>query len=94
MMNIKCKILNAEVSNPFTFYILYSSFYICCMNYFELYDIPVSLKTDKREISKKYFELQKKYHPDFFSQSEEQEQSEMLEKSSMINNGYKIFQNE
>jgi molecular chaperone HscB len=63
------------------------------MNYFELYEMPVSLQPDRNEVSKKYFELQKKYHPDFFSQSGEQEQDEMLERSSMINNGFKIFQN-
>lgn len=63
------------------------------MNYFELFEIPVSLQIDRNELSKKYFELQKKYHPDFFSKADEQEQAEMLEKSSMINNGFKIFQN-
>ncbi len=35
------------------------------MNYFELFEIPVSFQVDKASLSKKYFELQKKYHPDF-----------------------------
>lgn len=64
------------------------------MNYFELFEIPVSLTVDKTEVSKKYFELQKKYHPDFFSNAGEQEQSEVLEKSSQINKAYKTFQND
>ncbi len=64
------------------------------MNYFELFDIPVSLQIDGNELSKKYFELQRKYHPDFFSKANDNEQAEMLEKSSMINRGYKIFKSE
>ena len=64
------------------------------MNYFELFEMPVSLHIDKKELSKKYFELQRKYHPDFFLNSGESEQTVMLQKSSMINSGYKIFQSE
>ena len=62
------------------------------MNYFELFDIPVSLTIDKTKLAKKYFELQKKYHPDFFTQNSEAEQDEALEKSSAINKALKIFQ--
>ncbi len=62
------------------------------MNYFELFDLPVSLKPDKSTLAKKYFELQKKYHPDFFTQSEEAEQATALEKSSAINKALKTFQ--
>ncbi|MGG9971794.1 Fe-S protein assembly co-chaperone HscB [Ferruginibacter sp. SUN002] len=63
------------------------------MNYFELFDLPVCLQVDKNILPKKYFELQKKYHPDFFSQASEDEQAEVLEKSSDINKAFKIFQN-
>ena len=44
------------------------------MNYFELFDSPVSLNIDKSKLAKKYFELQKKYHPDFYTQADEAEQ--------------------
>lgn len=64
------------------------------MNYFELFEIPVTLKVDGNELSKKYFELQKKYHPDFFSNAGEDEQQDSLERSSMINKGYKTFQDD
>ena len=63
------------------------------MNYFELFGIPVSLTIDKSKLAKKYFELQKKYHPDFFTQNNEAEQDEALEKSSAINKALKVFQN-
>ena len=64
------------------------------MNYFELFELPLTLKTNKKYIQEKYFELQKKYHPDFFSNESEQEQDEALEKSSLVNKGYKTFQND
>jgi molecular chaperone HscB len=64
------------------------------MNHFELFDIPVSLKIDKNILAKKYFELQKKYHPDFFIQATDEEQADALEKSSQINKALKILKNE
>lgn len=62
------------------------------MNYFELFEMPVSLQPDRNELTEKYFGLQRKYHPDFFSTAGEPEQAEMLERSSMVNNGFKILQ--
>lgn len=62
------------------------------MNYFELFDIPVSLTIDKNLLTKKYFELQKKYHPDFFTNATESEQAEALETSSQVNKGFKTLQ--
>lgn len=64
------------------------------MNYFELFEIPESLQVDKKYLQIKYFELQKKYHPDFFSNESEEDQADVLEKSSMINKAYKTFQND
>jgi molecular chaperone HscB len=61
------------------------------MNYFELFDLPVSLNVDKSRLAKKYFELQKKYHPDYFIQATEAEQEEALEKSSAVNKALKIL---
>ncbi|MGI8951756.1 MAG: iron-sulfur cluster co-chaperone HscB C-terminal domain-containing protein [Chitinophagaceae bacterium] len=64
------------------------------MNYFELYNIPVSFKPDLQLVKKKFYELSRKYHPDFFSNASDEEQTEVLEKSSMINKAYKMFQNQ
>ena len=64
------------------------------MNYFELYEIPMSLAVDLPVVKKKYFELQKKYHPDFYTNESEADRDEMLIKSSMINKGYKTFQSQ
>lgn len=64
------------------------------MNYFELYDMPVHLKIDQDTMMKKYFELQKKYHPDFFTQATEEEQAIALETSSQLNKALRIFKKE
>ena len=63
------------------------------MNYFDLYNIPVSLKPDQQEVKKKFYELSRKYHPDFASQGTDYEQAEALEKSSLVNKAYKTFNN-
>lgn len=62
------------------------------MNYFELFDLPVGLQVDKQALSKKYFELQKQFHPDFFTQEDEADQKEALEKSSLANKALKVLQ--
>ena len=64
------------------------------MNHFELFDLPVSLKTDTSKLALKYFELQKKYHPDFFAQATEHEQEQALEISSQLNKALKILKSE
>ncbi len=68
--------------------------YICRMNHFELFGLPVSFKIDRSKLAEKYFELQKKYHPDFFTQATEHEQEQALEISSQLNKALKIFKNE
>ena len=61
------------------------------MNYFELYDIPISLKVDANIIKQKFYALSRKCHPDFFGNETDDEQAEALEKSSHINKAFKIF---
>lgn len=63
------------------------------MNYFELYDIPVSLNPDQRLVKQRFYELSRKYHPDFFSNASADEQAQALETSSAVNKAYKVFMN-
>jgi molecular chaperone HscB len=64
------------------------------MNYFELFELPISIQIDKAKLAQKYFELQKKYHPDFFANGTEHEQQEALEISSQLNKALQTFKNE
>ncbi len=62
------------------------------MNYFELFEIPVQLKVDTASLSKKFFELSRKYHPDYFVNKGSASQAEALERSAMLNKAFKTFQ--
>ncbi len=64
------------------------------MNYFDLFGFTLAPVIDKTQVAKKYFELQKKYHPDFYTQATEAEKEEALEISAQINKGFKIFKDE
>lgn len=63
------------------------------MNYFELFEIPVQLRVDSKALAEKFFELSRKYHPDYFVNKENKDQAEALEKSALLNKAYKTFQN-
>ena len=62
------------------------------MNYFNLYNLPPSLSLNQAVVKERYYALSRKYHPDFYSQGTEEEQAEALEKSSLVNMAYKVFQ--
>ena len=64
------------------------------MNHFELFELPVSLKTEKAGLAQKYFELQKKYHPYFFVNGTEHEQEQALEISSQLNKALKVLKDQ
>ncbi len=63
------------------------------MNYYRLFDMPEGPIVDKQLIAKKYFELQKKNHPDFFTTDTEEAQENALELSAAINKAFNIFKN-
>jgi molecular chaperone HscB len=63
------------------------------MTYFDLFEIPVQLQVDKASLPLKYFELSRKYHPDFFIRGSEEEKATALEKSALLNKAFKTFQN-
>ena len=63
------------------------------MNYFTLYEIPEKPVIDKALVSKKYIELQKAFHPDFFTNETEEDKENALTQSAATNKGYNIFSN-
>ena len=64
------------------------------MNYFEIFGIPIQLKVDKTELPKKFFELNRKFHPDFYANATPSEQHKALEITASLNKAFKTFQNE
>ena len=63
------------------------------MDYFKIYEIPVSFKIDSSLLKKKFYQLSRAYHPDFFTDASATEQEVVLEKSSLINNAFLILNN-
>ncbi|WP_295801492.1 Fe-S protein assembly co-chaperone HscB [Mucilaginibacter sp.] len=58
------------------------------MNYFEFYGIPESFTPDIALLKKKFYELSKKYHPDFHANESDEKQREILELSTINNKAY------
>jgi molecular chaperone HscB len=52
------------------------------MNYFEFYDLPVSFSVNEEEVKRKFIELSRKYHPDYFSTDPPEKQLESLNLST------------
>jgi molecular chaperone HscB len=63
------------------------------MNYYTLYDLPEKPVVDKALVSKKYIALQKAFHPDFFTNENEDDKENALAQSAAINKAYNIFNN-
>ena len=61
-------------------------------NYFELFEIPVTLQPDKQLLRARFLELSRKYHPDFHMRSGRGAQDEALERSALLNRAWKTFQ--
>ena len=63
------------------------------MNYFEIFGLPVQLKVDKAELPEKFFELSRKFHPDFYANATPSEQQRALDITANLNKAFKTFQN-
>ncbi len=63
------------------------------MNYFELYQLPIAPAVNFTMAKQKFYELSRKYHPDFFINANEEVKADMLEQSSLINKAFKTFSN-
>ncbi len=63
------------------------------MDYFEFYDLPVLFHVNEGDVKKKFYELSKKYHPDFFANESEEKQQEILELSTLNNKAFQVLSN-
>lgn len=61
------------------------------MKYFELFDIPVAFDVDKTALHKRYIELSRRFHPDYFVNDTAGSQSDALENSALLNRAYKTL---
>ena len=64
------------------------------MKYFEIFGLKPILDIDLRLLKRKYFELSRSAHPDFFTKESVEKQMEAMETSSMINKAYNTLKDE
>lgn len=63
-------------------------------NYYTLYDIPLTVQVDATVLKRKYYQLSKLYHPDYYDVSTSKlTKAENLELSARVNEGYTLLQN-
>jgi len=64
------------------------------MNHFELFQIPVSFHPDLALVKKRFYQLSREFHPDFFVNDSAEEKEQKLLISAQVNKAYQIFQDE
>jgi molecular chaperone HscB len=61
------------------------------MNYFELFNIPVSFDVDLSELPKTYQQLQRLTHPDKFASGSDQDKLVAIQKNAQVNDAYSVL---
>lgn len=61
------------------------------MSYFDFYGIPVSFQVDEPALRRIFYQNSKKYHPDFHTLSDPEQQADMLEKATWNNEAYQTL---
>ncbi len=61
------------------------------MNYFEWFSLPISFNPDQAVVKRKFYELSKKYHPDFYINQPVEKQEEILEHATLTNKAYQTL---
>jgi len=64
------------------------------MNYFELYEIPISFNPNQDVVKQKFYALSKKYHPDFYINESREKQDEVLELSTLNNKAFQVLKDD
>lgn len=61
------------------------------MNYFEVFGLERRLAIDAGELQRQFYELSRRYHPDFHQAAPPEEQARVLEASARLNAAYRTL---
>jgi molecular chaperone HscB len=61
------------------------------MNYFELFNIPISFDVDLSALPQTYQQLQRLTHPDRFASGSEQQKLVAIQKNAQVNDAYSVL---
>jgi len=61
------------------------------VNYFEVFDLPKILGIDPGVLEKKFHELSRKFHPDYFTTGSPEDQQKALAMTSLLNDAYRTL---
>lgn len=61
------------------------------MNYFEVFGLPTILNIDLVTLEKKFHELSRQYHPDYFTKSSVEEKDKALRMTALLNDAYRTL---
>ena len=61
------------------------------LNYFHLLGLPIAFDLNPSQLEKKYFELQRQYHPDRVAHKPAEERQVLLQQSMSINEAYQAL---
>jgi molecular chaperone HscB len=61
------------------------------MNYFEVFDLPKLLNIDLKALERKFHDLSRQYHPDYYNTASEDARQESLRQTALINDAYRTL---
>src|SRR5581483_7895421 len=61
------------------------------MDHFEVFELPRKLAIDTAALQRRFYELQKRHHPDFQARASAGEQAAALEASARLNTAYRAL---
>lgn len=61
------------------------------MNYFEAFGFPKLLDIDLKVLEKRFYELSRKYHPDYFTTASSEDRAQALRMTALVNDAYRTL---